>query len=163
MNGKSAMVWSGIWNAANLSKLGADGIVMPPPDFGNGPKIGGGSWEWAVSSTCSQKAAAMDYIKFSLQTKYLAEIAQKVNNIPATEAAAALVPGWQPGGAKRFFLDESAKYAMLRPPTPGYPYLTTTFAKAAQDIIAGGNPKQILDQAASDIDADLKANNYYGY
>ena len=79
------------------------------------------------------------------------------------EAAAALVPGWQPGGAKRFFLDESAKYAMLRPPTPGYPYLTTTFAKAAQDIIAGGNPKQILDQAASDIDADLKANNYYGY
>ena len=163
VNGKSAMVWSGIWNAGNLSKLGADGIVMPPPDFGNGPKIGGGSWEWAVSSTCSQKAAAMDYLKFSLQTKYLAEIAQKVNNIPATEAAAALVPGWQPGGAKRFFLDESAKYAMLRPPTPGYPYLTTTFAKAAQDIISGGNPKQILDQAAKDIDADLKANDYYGY
>ena len=163
VNGKSAMVWSGIWNAGNLSKLGADGIVMPPPDFGHGPKIGGGSWEWAVSSSCSQKAGAMDYIKFSLQTKYLAEIAQKVNNIPATEAAAALVPGWQPGGAKRFFLDESAKYAELRPPTPGYPYLTTTFAKAAQDIISGGNPKQILDQAVSDIDADLKTNNYYGY
>ena len=163
VNGKSAMVWSGIWNAANLSKLGADGIVMPPPDFGHGAKIGGGSWEWAVSSTCSQKAAAMDYLSFSLQTKYLAEIAQKVNNIPATEAAAAQVPGWQPGGAKRFFLDESAKDAVLRPPTPGYPFLTTTFAKAAQDIISGGNPKKILDQAVADIDADLKANNYYGY
>jgi multiple sugar transport system substrate-binding protein len=163
VNGKSAMVWSGIWNAGNLSKLGADGIVMPPPDFGNGPKIGGGSWQWAVSSTCSQKAAAMDYIKFSLSTKYLAEMAQKLNNVPATEEAAAAVPGWQPGGDKRFFLDESAKYATIRPPTPGYPFLTTTFAKAAQDIISGGDPKKILDQAVSDIDADLKSNDYYGY
>ncbi|TDC42396.1 sugar ABC transporter substrate-binding protein [Micromonospora sp. KC213] len=163
VNGKSAMVWSGIWHSGNLSKLGADGIVMPPPDFGNGPKIGGGSWQWAVSSTCGEKAAAMDYITFSLNKKYLAEMAEKQNVIPATEEAAAMVDGWQPGGAKRFFLDESAKYAMIRPPTPGYPFLTTTFAKAAQDIIAGGDPKTILDQAVSDIDADLKANNHYGF
>jgi len=163
VNGKSAMVWSGIWNAGNLTKLGDDGIVMPPPDFGDGPKIGGGSWQWAVSSTCSQKDAAMDYIKFSLDKKYLAEMAEKLNNVPATEEAAAMVDGWQPGGSKRFFLDESAKYAMIRPPTPGYPFLTTTFAKAAQDIIAGGDPKQILDQAVSDIDADLKANDCYGF
>jgi multiple sugar transport system substrate-binding protein len=163
VNGKSAMVWSGIWNSGNLSKLGADGIVMPPPDFGNGPKIGGGSWQWAVSSSCGEKTAAMDYIKFSLNKKYLAEMAEKQNVIPATEEAAGMVDGWQPGGAKRFFLDESAKYAMIRPPTPGYPFLTTTFAKAAQDIIAGGDPKKILDQAVSDIDADLKANNHYGF
>ena len=163
VNGKSAMVWSGIWNAGNLSKLGDDGIVMPPPDFGNGPKIGGGSWQWAVSSTCSQKDAAMDYLKFSLDKKYLAEMADKLNNVPATEEAAAMVDGWEPGGAKRFFLDESVKYAEIRPPTPGYPFLTTTFAKAAQDIIAGGDPKQILDQAVADIDADLEANDYYGF
>jgi multiple sugar transport system substrate-binding protein len=105
----------------------------------------------------------MDYLKFSLNKKYLAEMAEKQSVIPATEEAAAMVDGWQPGGAKRFFLDESAKYAMIRPPTPGYPFLTTTFAKAAQDIIAGGDPKQILDQAVSEIDADLKANDHYGY
>jgi multiple sugar transport system substrate-binding protein len=163
VNGKSAMVWSGIWNAGNLSKLGDDGVVMPPPDFGNGPKIGGGSWQWAVSSTCSQKDAAMDYLEFSLDKKYIAEMAEKLNNVPATEEAAAMVDGWEPGGAKRFFLDESSEYAMIRPPTPGYPFLTTTFAKAAQDIIAGGDPQQILDQAVADIDADLKANDYYGY
>jgi multiple sugar transport system substrate-binding protein len=163
VNGKSAMVWSGIWNSANLSKLGDDGIVMPPPDFGTGPKIGGGSWQWAVSSTCEEKEAAMDYIEFSLGKEYLAEMAEKQNVIPATEEAAAMVEGWEPGGAKRFFLDESAAFAMLRPPTPGYPFLTTTFAKAAQDIISGGEPKKILDQAVSDIDADLKANDYYGF
>ena len=163
VNGKSAMVWSGIWNSGGLSELGDDGVVMPPPDFGTGPKIGGGSWQWAVSSTCEEKDAAMDYLEFSLDKKYLAEMAEKQNVIPATEEAAAMVDGWEPGGAKRFFLDESAAFATLRPPTPGYPFLTTTFAKAAQDIISGGDPKKILDQAVSDIDADLKANDYYGF
>jgi multiple sugar transport system substrate-binding protein len=161
VNGKSAIVWSGIWNSTNMSKV-KDAVVLPPPDFGNGPKIGGGSWQWAVSSSCGNKDAAMDYLEFSLDPKYLAEFATEQNVIPATEEAAALAPGWEKGGTKRFFLDESAAFAELRPPTPGYPFLTTTFAKAAQDIVAGGDAKKILDQAADDIDADLQANDNYG-
>jgi multiple sugar transport system substrate-binding protein len=163
VNAKSAMVWSGIWNSGNLTKLGNDGIVLPPPDFGAGPKIGGGSWQWAISSTCSDKTGAAAYLKFSLQPKYLAQFAAKQDVIPATEEAASMVKGWEVGGSKRFFLDESRKYGLIRPPTPGYPYLTTTFAKAAQDIISGGDPKQILDQAAKDIDDNLKSNNNYGF
>jgi multiple sugar transport system substrate-binding protein len=161
VNGKSAMVWSGIWNSASFADV-ADGVVLPPPDFGNGPKIGGGSWQWAVSSTCSDPEAAMDYLEFSLDPKYLAEFADKQSVVPATEEAAALAEGWGEGEPKRFFLDESKAYAELRPPTPGYPFLTTTFAKAAQDMVAGGDAAEILDQAVADIDADLEANNYYG-
>jgi multiple sugar transport system substrate-binding protein len=70
--------------------------------------------------------------------------------------------GWEKGGDKRFFLDESQKFALIRPPTPAYPYITTTFAKAAQDIVAGGDAKKILDQAAKNIDQNLKSNNNYG-
>ena len=140
-----------------------DGIVLPPPDFGKGPKIGGGSWQWAMSSTCSQKDGATQYLQFGLNPKYIAAFAQKQNVIPATEEAAAKLPDWQPGAPKRFFLDESKKFAVIRPPTPGYPFLTSTFAKAAQDIIAGGDPKKILDQAASDIDQNLKSNDNYGF
>lgn len=161
VNGKSAMVWSGIWSAGALADV-KDGVVMPPPDFGNGPKIGGGSWQWAVSSTCGNKEAAMDYLEFSLDPKYLAEFATKQSVVPATEEAAALSPGWEEGGTKRFFLDESAAFAELRPPTPGYPFLTSTFAKAAQDVMAGGDAREILDKAVADIDADLRANDNYG-
>ena len=96
VNGKSAMVWSGIWNSTNLDKV-KDGVVMPPPDFGNGPKIGGGSWQWAISSSCAKKTGALDYLKFSLDPKYLAQFATKQNVIPATEAAAELTPGWKKG------------------------------------------------------------------
>jgi multiple sugar transport system substrate-binding protein len=162
VNGKSAMVWSGIWNSANLSKV-KDGVVMPPPDFGSGPKIGGGSWQWAISAQCSKQQAALDYLKFSLTPKYQSQFAVKQSVIPATEAAAQLTPGWKQGEPKRFFLDESQKFALIRPPTPGYPFLTTTFAKAAQDLVAGGDPKKILDQAAKDIDDNLKSNDNYGY
>lgn len=161
VNGKSAIVWTGIWNSGPLADV-KDGVVMPPPDFGNGPKIGGGSWQWAVSETCPDKEVAMDYLEFSLKPEYLAEFATRQSVVPATEEAAALSPGWEKGGTKRFFLDESAAFAELRPVTPGYPYLTSTFAKAAQDIMAGGDADEILDKAVADIDADLKANNYYG-
>ncbi|UUZ57799.1 hypothetical protein [Nocardioides sp. B-3] len=74
-----------------------------------------------------------------------------------------MTEGWEVGGPKRFFPDESAAFAELRPATPGYPFLTSTFAKAAQDIIAGGDADAIPDKAVADIDADLEANNYYGY
>ena len=160
VNGKSAMVWSGIWSTANLEKV-SDGIVLPPPDFGTGAKIGGGSWQWAISSGCQNQDAALDYLKFSLNSKYLAQFSTKQNVVPATEEAAALTPGWKPGEPKRFFLDEAQKFAMIRPPTPGYPYLTTTFAKATQDIVAGGDANSILDRAAKDIDQNFKSNNFY--
>ena len=129
VNGKSAMVWSGIWNSSNLDKV-KDGVVMPPPDFGNGAKIGGGSWQWGISSGCNKSDGALDYLKFSLNTKYLSQFAQKQSVIPATEDAAAVTPGWQSGGPKRFFLDLS---------------------------------KKDLDQAANDIDDNLKSNDDYGF
>jgi multiple sugar transport system substrate-binding protein len=162
LNGKSAMVWSGIWNASNAGKV-PDVQPVPPPDFGKGPKIGGGSWEWGISSSCGNQAAAQQYLQFSLNPKYLAKFATDTHNIPATDEAAAMSPGWQQGGPNRFFLDESKAFALIRPPTPGYPFITTTYAKMTQDLANGGNAKSLLDQAVKEIDANLKTNNYYGY
>jgi multiple sugar transport system substrate-binding protein len=161
VNGKSAMVWSGVWSAPNAKKV-KDAVAVPPPNMGNGPKIGAGSWQWGISSGCGNAAGALDYLKFSLQPKYLSQFSTKLGLIPATEEAATQAPGWGPNGDMRFFLDESKQFALIRPPSPGYPYITTTFAKAAQDIAAGGDPKKTLDQAASNIDQNLKSNNNYG-
>ncbi len=33
-------------------------LLLPPPDLGTGPKIGGGSWQWAISSTCEEVEGA---------------------------------------------------------------------------------------------------------
>jgi multiple sugar transport system substrate-binding protein len=160
--GKSAIQWDGSWNAAkNAEKLGDDLAIIPPVDFGNGPKIGGASWQWAMSSTCSNKAGAQAWLKFSRQTKYFVDYAKATGTIPGTAAAARQVDGYQPGGKFNELVQFARKFAVVRPVTPAYPYISTEFQKAAQDILAGADPKNALDQAAKDIDNNLKTNNNY--
>jgi multiple sugar transport system substrate-binding protein len=162
LNGKSAIVWNGSWGAeAARAELGDDIVFMPPPDFGNGPKIGGGSWQWGVSAGCDNMAGALDYLKFSLQDKYVAAVSEATGTIPATDAAAAMVKGYEAGGVNDIFRQFSKRFAEVRPQTPGYPFIATTFTKAAQDILNGGDPQAALDQAVSDIDANQSSNNYF--
>ena len=162
LNGKSAIVWNGSWGAeAARTALGDDIAFLPPPDFGNGAKIGGGSWQWGLSAGCDNPAGALDYLKFSLQDKYVAAVSQATGTIPATDAAAALVKGYEPGGINDIFRQYSKKFAEVRPQTPGYPFIATTFTKAAQDIVNGGDPQAALDQAVADIDANQASNNFF--
>ncbi|MGW4232037.1 extracellular solute-binding protein [Streptomyces sp. NPDC004980] len=160
--GKSAIQWDGSWNAAkNAEKLGDDLAIIPPVDFGNAPKIGGASWQWAMSSTCSNKAGAQEWLKFSRQTKYFTEYAKATSTIPATEAAAQQIADYQPGGKFDVLVQFAREYSTVRPATPAYPYISTEFEKAAKDLLAGADPKDALGQAAKDIDNNLKTNNYY--
>ncbi|MGY0063621.1 extracellular solute-binding protein [Streptomyces sp. LZ34] len=159
--GKSAIQWDGSWNAAkNAEKLGEDLAIIPPVDFGHGPKIGGASWQWAMSATCSNKAGAQAWLKFSRQTKYFVDYAKTTGTIPATDAAAKQVEGYQPGGKFNALVQFAREYAEVRPVTPAYPYISTEFEKAAKDILAGADPKNALGQAVKDIDNNLKMNNY---
>lgn len=162
LNGKSAIEWDGSWDAAtNSAKLGSDLAILPPVDLGKGPKIGGASWQWGMSATCSNKAGAQAYLKFSRQTKYFVDMAKAAGTIPATAAAAAQIPGYQPGGPYNFFTQEARKFAVVRPVTPAYPFISSVFEKTAKDILAGANPKNALDQAVQQIDTNLKTNSYY--
>jgi len=162
MNGKTGILYDGSWAADEMSKkFGSDVVLLPSVDLGKGPKIGGASWQWGVSKTCGNTAGAMAYMKFAAADKYVAQVAKAAGTIPATAAAAAQVPGYGPGEVNAKLRDFSQKQAVVRPVTPGYPFIATTFTKAAQDIINGGDPKSILDQAVKDIDANQKSNNYF--
>jgi len=162
VNGKSAILYNGTWTAVDTrKKFGDDVVFLPTPDLGSGPKIGGGSWQWGVSHGCSDPAGAMDYMKFAAQDKYVASVSTATTNIPATDAAATQVKGYEAGGDNAVFREYSKKFAELRPITPGYPFIATTFTKAAQDILTGADPQKSLDQAVKDIDDNQKSNNYF--
>jgi multiple sugar transport system substrate-binding protein len=161
-NGKSAIQWDGSWSAAaNVEKFGDDLAILPPVDFGSGPKIGGASWQWGMSTTCSNKEGAQAYLNFSRQTKYFTAFAKATGTIPAADAAAAQVKDYQPGGKFNFFLQEAQKFTVVRPVTPAYPFISTVFDKTARDILAGADVKGALDQAVSKIDNNLSTNSYY--
>lgn len=161
LNGKTGLIYAGSWAAEKVrDQLGDDALFLPSVDFGNGPKIGGGSWQWGMSNTCSDTDGALAYLKFAAQDEYVAAVAAAAHTIPATDGAAALVPGYEVGGENAIFRDFAKTYAEVRPVTPGYPFIATTFTKTTQDILNGADPQQALDQAVKDIDANQKQNNY---
>ncbi|MBT2517337.1 extracellular solute-binding protein [Streptomyces sp. ISL-90] len=163
---KVALSYTGVWNAlASIEAVGDDLLILPPPDFGTGPKIGGGSWQWGISSNCSeeQTEGARQYLEFSFQDEYIAEFADKQVVIPATAGAEALTEHFSEDGALRPFVELSQQFALARPETPAYPVISSTFEKAAKDIMNGADVKSTLDGAVKEIDANIESNDGYGF
>ena len=61
------------------------------------------------------------------------------------------------------FYQLSAKQAMLRPVTPGYPVQAKIYEKALTDIADGSDVAATLDAAADEITADIEKNKGYGH
>jgi multiple sugar transport system substrate-binding protein len=164
--GKVAVSWNGGWAAAaSKAKYGADLLILPPVDFGQGPKVGGASWQWGLSANCKGRQAegGLKYLEFTLSAKNIAAIAEATATIPATDEAAALTKNFGPNGQLKILQEFTKEYAVLRPPTPAYPVISTIFDKAARDIVNGGDVKRTLDQAVREIDQNIKSNSNYGF
>ncbi|TDN91644.1 extracellular solute-binding protein [Microbacterium sp. BK668] len=159
-----ALSYTGVWNAlAALDAVGDDLLILPPPDLGTGPKIGGGSWQWAISSSCPDPEGAREYLEFSFADEYITAFADNQIVIPATESAAADSKYFGEDGVLRPFVELSQKFAVLRPETPAYAVISSTFETAAKDIMNGADVQATLDRAVSEIDANIASNDGYGF
>ena len=164
IDGKYGLQWMGDWNATKVSSaLGKDVLYLPAPDFGHGSKIGAGSWQWAVSSSCKEPKAANAFIDFILAPERLAEFSESRTSIPARSDARPFTTKWKEGAPLAVFYDFTKAEGLIRPPTPAYPKIAKIFEKAAADIANGANVQSTLDKAVDEIDADIKANNGYGF
>ncbi len=164
LDGKFALQWNGNWNAIKaLDAFGDDMLFLPAPDFGHGPKIGGASWQFGISSKSQHPEGAAAFIAFAIQDKYLAQFSDAIGLIPATSSAAELTTNYKTGGPLNVFFELSQKQATLRPVTPAYVVISPEFTKAAADIADGGNVEDVLDTAADNITADIEKNGGYGF
>lgn len=162
VQGKAAMQWAGSWSVGDaIKKYGDDTLVLPPPNLGKQPYIGAGSWQWGMSATCRTPEAVNGWISFALQDKYLSAFSEQLGNLPASAGAQALGTKFKEGTKESAYLQFARKYALIRPPTPAYPFIAKTFEKAAQDIIAGANVQDTLNTAVDAIDKNLAENNNY--
>lgn len=159
-----ALSYTGVWNALTAAEaLGDDLLILPTVDLGDGPKIGGGSWQWAISASCSDAEGAREYLEFSFQDKYITEFADKQVVIPATEEAAQASEHFGDGGTLRPFVEFSQEFAVLRPETPAYAVISSAFETAAKDIMNGADVQTALDNAVAEIDANIASNDGYGF
>lgn len=162
--GRVPLDYMGNWAYAEAKeKWGDDLIVLLPPDFGKGSKIGAASWQYGISSTCATPEGAAAFINYMLEPKQIAANSAATKLIPITQAGADISPDYKPGGPLRFYYEFSKKFALVRPGTPGYPFLTSTYEKAMRAIVNGADVQRTLDDAADAIDRNIKDNKGYGF
>lgn len=164
INGKYAFSWNGNWAAVATLDGGVDDVVfLPAPDLGNGPIIGGASWQFGVSATSANPEGAADFIKFATQDKYMAAFSDGIGLIPSTTGAAKMTTNYSNGGALEGFFALSEGQSLVRPVSPGYVVAAKVFEKALADIANGADVVDTLDAAVDEIDADIERNGGYGH
>ena len=166
LQGEIPLWYTGSWAAREvIDAYGDDALFLPPPDFGNGPKIGAGSWQMGVTTNCPEEATqgAFDFVLSTMEPENVALMSEKSSLIPTTQAAAEMTELYAEGGPFRAFFDMAETFALVRPETPGYLTISSQFEQAALKIRDGGNVQDALDDAVDAINQDIEDNNFYGF
>lgn len=162
--GRSLFQYTGSWKARDyVQRFGADLVVMPPPDFGRGPKVGAASWQWAITRDCANPAGAAAFLAHLISAPEMAEMSRATGLIPVSAAAAELTAHYRSGGDWRVYFDLAARYAVPRPPTPAYPAISSAFDKAMADLRGGKEPAEAMDEAVEAIEHNIVRNHGYGF
>jgi multiple sugar transport system substrate-binding protein len=138
-------------------------VFLPAPDFGAGGKIGGASWQWAISASCEYPEAASDYIESTLTPENIAAIADAQNVLPGRAEARPLTEKFDDGDPLSIFYEISAAQALIRPPTPAYTTIARIFERGTADIADGADVQSTLDSMVDEIEADIESNSGYGF
>ena len=163
-SGRAAFHYSGSWSA-NLyrQRFGDDLVALPPPAFGARPRIGAGSWQWAVSSSCPHPEAARALLAHLISTSEITAFADATGLMPTSEAAADAATLYRKGAFGRAFFDAARAFAVVRPETPGYPMISSAFERAFKEAREGVDSAEALDRAVEAIQQDLRRNRNYGF
>lgn len=171
--GQVALSWVGHWEYPTYAKaLGSNLVLMPLPDFGNGPKSGQGSWTWGVTRKATYPKLAAQFLDALLSNANVGAMTTANGAPPGTTSALAASSLYRPGGPLHLFAQELALtcganaptpscVTVPRPQTPGYPEITSDFSTALKNISQGANVRSQLDKAAQLIDVSFADNNNY--
>ncbi len=162
-DGKAALSYVGHWTYADYKKaLGDKLVVLPMPKFGGKAVTGQGSWNWGITSTCKDPAAAWKVMNFLLSDEEILRMTDANGAPPARKSALSQSKLYGPGAPLQVFADQlNNSLSLERPVTPAYPAITAAFQEATDNIVNGADVKGALDKAAKKIDQDIQDNQGY--
>jgi multiple sugar transport system substrate-binding protein len=154
----AAIAWCGNWYwSGAYPSLGDDLIALPLPDFGNGVYTPNASWIFGITKDADKELAGK-FLSYLLQDQMFIDDMIKTGEFPGLKSWAARDPLYS--NAMRIAA-EQASYAVARPPHPAYPTITSAFMKAFANILDGADVEDELNEAAEDIDEDIRDNDGY--
>lgn len=163
IDGDIAIQYGGSWAlSAYYERFQEDLAVLPVPDFGHGATIGGGSWHWAMTESCRHPEAAKDLITFLMTAEEQAAMSRVIGIFPTNINALELTANYSEQGKWRMLFDFSKQFSVLRPETPAYAEISSSYKNAMSSILNGMPPDLALDIAVENIQAAFERHNNYG-
>lgn len=158
----SALSWSANWGVAPASEgLGEDLVLLPMPDFGQGPKTALGSWCWTITRDAEDPEAAADLLEALLDPQTIQGMYEAGVYPPGRVSALEVTPRYAEGGDLQLYQDQLETIAVVRPVHPAYPVISSAFQQAFDDVLNGADPQEALDEAAEAVDQDIADNGGY--
>lgn len=155
----------GHWKYTQMVEgLGDDAIIVPVPDFGKGVFTCSGSSVVSMTTGVEErgtKEAALKVLEYMLKPESIRLIVDYNGAIPSRKSVMDGVVNLKKGGRLYLYREQlEAGLSHLRPVSPAHMTILSTMGNAIRDIIYGGDAKEILDQAASEIDEVIVANGW---
>lgn len=163
INKITALSWVGHWMwTPHSENLGDDLVLIPMPKLGAQAVTGMGSWNWGITSSCPNPDAAWKFLQYLVEPDEILRMTNANGAVPARKSAIAQSPLYAEGGPLNVFVQQlEGGVALERPVTPAYPVITSAFAEAVQNIVAGADVQEELDKAVAKIDQDIEDNQGY--
>jgi len=159
----AALSWVGHWMwTPHKEGLGDDLVLLPMPKLGDKAVTGMGSWNWGITSSCEHPDAAWKFLEYLIQPDQILRMTDANGAVPARKSAIAQSELYAESGPLNIFVQQlEGGVAVPRPVTPAYPVITSSFAQAVDNIVAGADVQAELDKAVEKIDQDIQDNQGY--
>ncbi|MGC9397556.1 MAG: sugar ABC transporter substrate-binding protein [Anaerolineae bacterium] len=159
----AALSYVGHWMWGPHSEgLGDDLVLIPMPIWPERPATGMGSWNWGITTNCPNPDGAWAFLEYLIEPEQILRMTNANGAVPARVSAIKQSELYAEGGPLNIFVQQlQGGVAIPRPATPAYPVITSSFAEAVNNIVAGADVQEELDKAVDKIDQDIQDNQGY--
>ncbi len=159
----TALSYVGHWMWGPHSEgLGEDLAVLPMPLWPEQAATGMGSWNWGITTNCPNPDGAWAFLEYLIQPDQILRMTNANGAVPARVSAIEQSELYGEGGELNIFVQQLQEgWAIPRPATAAYPTITSSFSEAVNNIVAGADVQEELDEAVQEIDQDIEDNQGY--
>ena len=155
----------GHWKySQHVEAFGDDAIIVPLPDFGNGVFTCSGSTVDVMTTAAVDRGVAdqaWTVLQAMMSPEYIQMVCEVNGGVPARKSVMDGMEQWQEGGRLYLYREQlEAGISYLRPITPAHSTLQTQMASVVTNILAGGDPAELLHDAAEYVDEIIVENDW---
>lgn len=152
--GKTAMIWAGLWDIPDFVKANLSfGIVPPPSGDGTSPTMLAFGTGLAVGARSKHQDAAWQVVKYMFSPDGQRPIVTNQEDVPSAKA---LLSDWEKGLPQGVTYDELAKASDMVFPDQTPPQIAEIEKQVQQDLYPFFTGSQTVDQATSTAASHIK-------